>query len=179
MNKCFFACFCPDDVFLIAKINHHKVSVCHFFIDYTHSVITFNLRGFMSDLIKMLNNIRSIRAQSRDLSLIELEAILEKFSIVVSEIRDTAVEKEKEDSGRKAKLDNLRQLMLADGIDPEELLNFSGKINKTKPTRVPRPARYKYLDENSEIKTWTGQGRMPKALSKQISEGKKLDDFLI
>lgn len=133
----------------------------------------------MSDLIKMLNNIRSLRVQARDLSLVELEAILEKFSIVVSEIRDTAAEKAEEDSGRKAKLDNLRQLMLADGIDLEELLNFSAKINKTKPTRVPRPARYKYLDENNEIKTWAGQGRTPKTLAKQISEGKKLDDFLI
>jgi len=133
----------------------------------------------MSDLIKMLNNIRSLRAQARDLPLVELEAILEKFSTVVSEIRDTAAEKAEEDSERKAKLENLRQLMLADGIDPEELFSFSGKVNKTKPTRAPLPARYKYVDENNVAKTWTGQGRTPKALAKQIAEGKKLDDFLI
>ena len=133
----------------------------------------------MSDLIKTLNNIRSLRAQARELSLEELEAILEKFITVVSEIRDTAAAKAEEDSGRKAKLENLRQLMLADGIDPEELLSFSGNTNKTKSARAPRPARYKYLDVNGETKTWTGQGRTPKALAKQIAEGKTLDDFLI
>lgn len=133
----------------------------------------------MSYLISTLNNIRSLRAQTRDFSLEELEAILEKFRTIVSEIRDTTASKAEEESGRKVKIENLRQLMLADGIDPEELLKFSENTSKTKSARIPRPARYKYLDENSNIKTWTGQGRMPKTIAKQIAEGKKLDEFLI
>ncbi|MEO3741287.1 MULTISPECIES: H-NS family nucleoid-associated regulatory protein [Kosakonia] len=110
----------------------------------------------MSDLISMLNNIRSLRTQTRDLSLGELEAILEKFSTIVSEIRNTTAAKAEEESGRKAKLENLRQLMLAEGIYPEELLKFSENTSKKKSTRIVRPARYKYLDENNKIKTWTG-----------------------
>ncbi len=50
----------------------------------------------MSDLISMLNNIRSLRTQTRDLSLGELEAILEKFSTIVSEIRNTTAAKAEE-----------------------------------------------------------------------------------
>ncbi|MCL9674539.1 H-NS family nucleoid-associated regulatory protein [Citrobacter sp. MNAZ 1397] len=133
----------------------------------------------MSDLISMLNNIRSLRTQTRDLSLGELEAILEKFSTIVSEIRNTTAAKAEEESGRKVKLENLRQLMLAEGIDPEELMKFSENTSKKKSTRIVRPARYKYLDENNKIKTWTGQGRMPKTIAKQMAEGKKLDEFLI
>nr|WP_242430076.1 H-NS family nucleoid-associated regulatory protein [Kluyvera intermedia] len=29
------------------------------------------------------------------------------------------------------------------------------------------------------METWTGQGRMPKTIAKQMAEGKKLDEFLI
>ncbi|END4451164.1 H-NS histone family protein, partial [Escherichia coli] len=38
---------------------------------------------------------------------------------------------------------------------------------------------YKYTDVNGETKTWTGQGRTPKALAEQLEAGKTLDDFLI
>ncbi|EGU36842.1 H-NS family nucleoid-associated regulatory protein, partial [Vibrio scophthalmi] len=43
-----------------------------------------------------------------------------------------------------------------------------------KSKRAPRPAKYRYMDENGEEKTWTGQGRTPSALV-----DKNLDDFLI
>ncbi|HDL8031932.1 TPA: H-NS histone family protein, partial [Yersinia enterocolitica] len=42
------------------------------------------------------------------------------------------------------------------------------------------PAKYKYIDENGETKTWTGQGRTPAVIKKAIEEqGKSLDDFLL
>uniref|UniRef100_UPI003D19472B H-NS family nucleoid-associated regulatory protein n=1 Tax=Aeromonas bestiarum TaxID=105751 RepID=UPI003D19472B len=49
----------------------------------------------------------------------------------------------------------------------------SGKMK-----RAPRPAKYKYQEDGQE-KTWTGQGRMPKAIAEQVEQGKSLDDFLI
>ncbi len=43
-----------------------------------------------------------------------------------------------------------------------------------------RPAKYSYVDENGETKTWTGQGRTPAVIKKAMDEqGKSLDDFLI
>jgi DNA-binding protein H-NS len=65
-------------------------------------------------------------------------------------------------------------------IDPEELLSsFSAKSSAPKKARDPRPAKYSFTDENGETKTWTGQGRTPKALAEQLAAGKSLDNFLI
>ena len=46
--------------------------------------------------------------------------------------------------------------------------------------RAARPAKYSYVDENGETKTWTGQGRTPAVIKKAMDEqGKTLDDFLL
>ena len=71
-------------------------------------------------------------------------------------------------------------MLKAAGIDPAELVGTvateSTKTSKGK--RAPRPAKYRYLDNGVE-KTWTGQGRMPKAIAEQVALGKDLNDFLI
>ncbi|MBH2846932.1 H-NS histone family protein, partial [Serratia marcescens] len=85
-----------------------------------------------------------------------------------------------EQQARQEKLNALRKLMEEDGINPEELLgSFHAKPSATKKTREPRPAKYSFVDENGETKTWTGQGRTPKALAEQLAAGKSLDDFLL
>lgn len=65
------------------------------------------------------------------------------------------------------------------GVDPRDLLSSTAPAASanasTKTKRAPRPAKYKY-QENGQEKTWTGQGRIPKAIAEQ---GKSLDDFLI
>lgn len=134
----------------------------------------------MSEALKTLNNIRTLRAQSRELPLETLEEMLEKLTIVVEERRQEESSKETEQKARQEKLESLRKLMLEDGIGPEELLgSFSAKSSVSKKTRDPRPAKYSFTDENGETKTWTGQGRTPKALADQLAAGKSLDDFLI
>ncbi len=133
----------------------------------------------MSEELKTLNNTRSLRAQARELPLETLEDILEKFNVIVSERRDEEEAKRNEISERTEKLNKLRQLMLDDGIDPSELLEFSTGQTKPKKERAARPAKYQYTDENGETKTWTGQGRTPQVFAEHIANGGNDDDFLI
>ena len=133
----------------------------------------------MSEELKTLNTTRSLRAQARELPLETLEDILEKFNVIVSERRDEEEAKRNEISERTEKLNKLRQLMLDDGIDPSELLEFSTGQTKPKKERAARPAKYQYTDENGETKTWTGQGRTPKVFAEHIANGGNVDDFLI
>ncbi|EOJ2846838.1 H-NS family nucleoid-associated regulatory protein, partial [Klebsiella pneumoniae] len=77
---------------------------------------------------------------------------------------------------RQGKIEALRAQLLEDGIDPSELL---GNVKSSRPAavRAPRPAKYKYIDENGDEKTWTGQGRTPKVIAAALESGKVLEDF--
>jgi DNA-binding protein H-NS len=128
-----------------------------------------------------LNNIRTLRAQARECSLETLEEMLEKLEVVVHERRDEESHAQAEIEERTRKLQQYREMLIADGIDPNELLatqNAAKSVGKAK--RAARPAKYKYVDENGETKTWTGQGRTPAVIKKAIEEqGKKLEDFML
>ncbi|PKH26860.1 DNA-binding transcriptional regulator H-NS [Enterobacterales bacterium CwR94] len=135
----------------------------------------------MSEALKILNNIRTLRAQARELPLETLEEMLEKLEVVVNERREEDTLAAAEVEERTRKLQQYREMLIADGIDPNELLSTMSVTKATgKAKRAARPAKYKYIDENGEEKTWTGQGRTPAVIKKAIEEeGKQLDDFLL
>ncbi|MBU9833645.1 H-NS histone family protein [Rahnella sp. L72c] len=133
----------------------------------------------MSESLKVLNNIRSLRAEAREVSLETLEEMLEKLSAVIEDRREEEASFIKEKEKRQAKLEAIRAKLLEDGIDPEELISGLQTPSKRKSTRETRPAKYKYTDENGNERTWTGQGRTPKIIAEAIANGKKIDDFKI
>ncbi|QTF08320.1 DNA-binding transcriptional regulator H-NS [Brenneria izadpanahii] len=135
----------------------------------------------MSEALKILNNIRTLRAQARECSLDTLEEMLEKLEVVVNERREEESQVQAEVEERARKLQQYRDMLIADGIDPNELLQSLGSVKTAgKSKRAARPAKYQYTDENGEVKTWTGQGRTPAVIKKAIEEqGKSLDDFLL
>lgn len=136
----------------------------------------------MSEALKVLNNIRTLRAQARECSLETLEEMLEKMEVVVKERREEEQANQAEILERNRKLQQYRDMLIADGIDPNELLQtLSAAASKGfgKSKRAARPAKYQFTDENGELKTWTGQGRTPAVIKKAIEDGKSLDDFLL
>ncbi|KAA9001814.1 DNA-binding transcriptional regulator H-NS [Affinibrenneria salicis] len=135
----------------------------------------------MSEALKILNNIRTLRAQARECSLETLEEMLEKLEVVVNERREEESLVQAEVEERTRKLQQYREMLIADGIDPNELLQALGSTKSAgKSKRAARPAKYQYTDENGEVKTWTGQGRTPAVIKKAIEEqGKALEDFLL
>ena len=135
----------------------------------------------MSEALKILNNIRTLRAQARECTLETLEEMLEKLEVVVTERREEDNAAAAEIEERTRKLQQYREMLIADGIDPNELLNSMAAVKSAgKAKRAARPAKYQYIDENGESKTWTGQGRTPAVIKKAMEDqGKKLEDFLI
>ena len=134
----------------------------------------------MNEFLKVLLNIRSLRATCRELSLEQLEEALEKLSAIVAERQqDEAAERQAREEHLR-KINEYSEMLKAAGIDPAELVSAvatnPGKSEKAK--RAPRPAKYRYQDNGVE-KTWTGQGRTPKFLAEQLEQGRQLDDFLI
>lgn len=135
----------------------------------------------MSEALKILNNIRTLRAQARECTLETLEEMLEKLEVVVNERREEENAAAAEIEERNRKLQQYREMLIKDGIDPNDLLSVLGTAKTgTKAKRATRPAKYSYVDENGENKTWTGQGRTPAVIKKALEEqGRSLDDFLI
>lgn len=132
----------------------------------------------MTDAIKTLNNIRTLRAQARETDLATLEEILEKLTAIVEVKRQEETIAKQQNAERQGKIEALRAQLLEDGIDPSELL---GNVKSSRPAalRAPRSAKYKYIDENGDEKTWTGQGRTPKVIAAALESGKVLEDFAI
>lgn len=134
----------------------------------------------MSDALKSLNNIRVLRAQAREMALTDLEEMLEKLTVVVSERREESEAAEAAGREKAEKLAKYREMLLSDGIDPNELFSSAEQAGgKVRAKRAPRPAKYKYTDENGEEKQWTGQGRTPAVIKAALDAGKTIDDFLI
>lgn len=135
----------------------------------------------MSEVLKTLNNIRSLRAAVRDLSLVQLEGVAEKLAAVIDEKREAIKAEEAEKAKRLAGLNKYKELLEKDGISAEELVLLLGSSGETKKreSRAARPAKYKYVTEQGVEKTWTGQGRTPFAIQKALDAGKSLKDFEI
>ena len=133
----------------------------------------------MSDLLKTLNNIRSLRNLARDLTLEQLENINQKLQLVMAEKREEAELLERQTEERKARIEKYKTLLIQDEITAEELTEILGEKTFVKKKREARPAKYQYTDENGQIKTWTGQGRTPKAIQAALDAGKSLESFAI
>lgn len=135
----------------------------------------------MNEALKILNNIRTLRAQARECTLETLEEMLEKLEVVVNERREENNQAQAAIEKHTQKLQQYRDMLIADGIDPNELLKSMSSIkplNKNK--RATRPAKYRYTNKHGEIKTWTGQGRTPSSIKQAIDEkNKTLKDFLL
>ncbi len=135
----------------------------------------------VNEFLKVLLNIRSLRAAMRELPFEQLQEIKEKFDTVVEERLAAARAEQVAREQHEKKIAEYIELLAAEGLSPEDLLagNAAAAVTAApKAKRAPRPPKYRYLVEGEE-KTWTGQGRMPAQIAAAIEAGKSLDDFLI
>ncbi|MGY3912989.1 H-NS family histone-like protein [Aeromonas piscicola] len=133
----------------------------------------------MSEFLKVLLNIRSLRAVLFELSLDQLKEAHEKIEMIYLERLELAEKEHAANAEHRQKLAEFQAMLAQAGIDPTELVGSTpaaATVAKTK--RAPRPPKYRYV-ENGVEKTWTGQGRTPKFLAEQFEQGRQLDDFLI
>lgn len=136
----------------------------------------------MSEFNKVFLNQRSLRAALRELNFEQLTEAKEKLDMLFKEREDAELQAMEQQEERQAKLAEFHAMLQQAGIDPSELMGVSesngAKESVAKRTRAPRPAKYKYTEDGVE-KTWTGQGRMPKAIAHAVESGTALESFLI
>lgn len=134
----------------------------------------------MSEALRTLKNIRSLRAIAREISLEELEEIQKKLSLVVEEKRDELAQIAQQEAEKLKALEEAHHFLKERGISPEDLITPSSNTVKVARSKRPaRPAKYQYTDENGNLRTWTGQGRTPLSIQRALDTGKSLSDFEI
>ncbi|TLS80542.1 transcriptional regulator, partial [Photobacterium damselae subsp. damselae] len=79
------------------------------------------------------------------MTLEQLQEGLDKLTQVVDERVQEEDQLRAENREKEEKLETYRQLLLADGIDPEELIQAINATPK-KQTRKQRPAKYRYTE---------------------------------
>lgn len=128
-------------------------------------------------LAKNLNNLRSLRAAVNELGLELAEQALEKLQLVIAEKREADAAAIAEEKARQELIAKYKEELKANGISLTDLgAETAAKVRKQ---RQPLAPKYKYTDENGETKTWTGQGRTPRAIQAALNAGKSLDSFAI
>ncbi|HGE8242515.1 H-NS histone family protein [Aeromonas veronii] len=133
----------------------------------------------MNEFLKILLNIRSLRAALRELSLEQLKEAHEKIEAIYLERFEQAEKEQAANAEHRQKLAEFQAMLAQAGIDPTELVGSAPVVaTAAKAKRAPRPPKYRYV-ENGVERTWTGQGRTPKFLAQQLEQGRQLDDFLI
>lgn len=134
----------------------------------------------MSELFKTLNSIRGLRNIARELTLEQLESIQGKLQVIVDEKRAELENIQRQQAERQERIAKYKELLKQDGITVEELSEIlSNSPVQARKKREPRPAKYQYTDENGVVKSWTGQGRTPRAIQAALNAGKSLSDFAI
>ena len=133
----------------------------------------------MQEFMKVLLNIRSLRAALRELPFEQVQEAYEKIEAVYLERKEQAEKELTAQSERSVKLAEFQAMLAEAGIDPSELVGGTTVAPAgTKAKRAPRAPKYRYVDNGHEH-TWTGQGRTPKFLAAQLAQGHQLDEFLI
>ncbi|MGT4069951.1 UNVERIFIED_CONTAM: H-NS histone family protein [Aeromonas hydrophila] len=133
----------------------------------------------MSEFLKVLLNMRSLRTAVCELSLDQLKNAHEKIEAVYLERLKVSEKEKAAKAEHQQKLAEFQAKLAQAGIDPIELVGSTTAVLTTaKAKRAPRPPKYRYV-EHGEEKTWTGQGRTPKYLTQQLEQGHQLDEFLI
>lgn len=130
----------------------------------------------MSEFLRIITHARRFKSAVKELGVEQLEEIKNKLDKIIQDRIQEAEAAQKETRERLEKIEKYREMLAADGIDPDELNELKyGKPRK----RAPRQPKYEIWNEAGERVTWTGQGRMPNLFKARVEEGEPLDTFLI
>lgn len=134
----------------------------------------------MSDFVKTFLNARSLKAATKELSVAQLEESLTKLQRIIEARKAEEAALQAENDEKLKKLLKYKKMMEQDGLNLVDLAQLEVAKDKPVKKRAPRPAKYRYTDDNGNQKTWTGQGRTPSVIKAAMKKsGKKLEDFLI
>jgi DNA-binding protein H-NS len=130
----------------------------------------------MNDFLRIITHARRFKSAVKELGVEQLEEVKIKLQKIIDDRIAEEKAAEVENAERNEKIRKFRELLVTEGIEPDELLDGSAERQGRKAVRQPK---YEIWNEAGEHITWTGQGRMPNVFKSRIEAGESLDTFLI
>lgn len=130
----------------------------------------------MSDFLTIISDKRRLKAQLKTLDESQLSDVKHKFDSAFGDVFAIHEAERKEQAEKRRKVADFLAQAERENISIDELING---IEPKRATRKKLPPKYEFIDEAGNVKTWTGQGRMPIALKLEVEKGAALNDFLI
>lgn len=132
----------------------------------------------MSEFLDVLTHGRRLQGAVKELSLEELNQVVEKLKNIISAREVKEAEKRKAAKEKQDKIDAIRLQMEEAGLDLDDLQGLASAATSGKKGKK-RPVKYILKDSDGKEHPWTGIGRMPKVFSEALASGKTLDQFSV
>lgn len=130
------------------------------------------------ELVKRyLNNPNSLKSFLKGQDLEWTNSVYERLGKLVIELTQEAELERAEAKEREEKRLALIAMVEAEGWSVEDLIGKSAP--KKSGSSSKKADKYRFTDENGNVKGWSGYGMKPKALQALLDEGHSLEEFLI
>lgn len=133
------------------------------------------------EVMRVLSNVRSIRAFVRENDYELLLEAHEKLGVALEERKEEYAAEKLEREAREVKRQELLALIESEGFDLGQLAGDESQTKTRKKGRVSthkREPKYTFV-EDGVTKYWAGVGRKPRPIAQAIENGGSLNDFLI
>lgn len=132
----------------------------------------------MSEILNVLTRKTSLRKACKELSVSELEKLLENLNDLMAERKQEAEAVEAERAQKQASIDAIKKQMADSGVDLNDLLAVLEATPSAKPKGTVKP-KYQIEDADGNVLQWTGRGRTPKLFQQYFDQGGSKEDCLI
>lgn len=130
----------------------------------------------MDDFHTIIRDKRRIKNALDDYTIEQVQAIIEKFQYALDKKTEEQEAAAKEQQALENKLETIKKTLEEQNIPLSILLDA---LNcESKPKKVAKP-KYRFTDNNGEIKLWSGRGHMPKHLKQLVESGQDIESFRI
>ncbi|MCW8108670.1 H-NS histone family protein [Alteromonas ponticola] len=133
----------------------------------------------MNDFLNVLTHGRRLQGAVKDLTIAELEDVQQKLNAILQKKKAKEEKLQQEEKERLASAEKIHSQMKAMGVNFEDLQKLNAVKGTTGKPKKKRPVKYQIKDNQGELHSWTGIGRMPKVFKEALEKGKKLENFSI
>lgn len=130
--------------------------------------------------IKELKSIRAVKAALPDVTVADIDEIIEVFNKLKDAIKDREEKELREIEKRNEDRNKVLEFMKQNNISASVMADYAPAAETAAKPRKKLEPKYRFVGLDGIEGTWTGRGKMPKPFAKLLeSNGRQKEDYLI